>query len=469
MLFQTVSFGLLLLGTLAAFYTVPKRFRLFVLVISSLLFYATAGLIDFALLLTILVVTYHLSLRIRPSGPKWPLVVALLLALGNLAYFKYTTFLYGYINIILSGVDLPTLPRLGGFVLPLGISFYTFQVVAYLVDLYKGRTEPTRHFFQYLVFIMFFGQLIAGPIMRASEYLNQLADLRGANLNDFRTGTLLILVGLIKKVVIGDSLARLVDARFASVETLSQSDAWIAAYLLAFQIFFDLSGYVCIALGLGRIFGFRLRENFRTPYLSRNPSEFWERWHITLSHWFRDYLYIPLRGNHKGRARELANIMAVMCVAGLWHGAGWTFVIWGAVHGVLLCISRFIPSYQLRALLPVPAKYRSHVYNVLSVFVFFHLTVLTWIPFRAPNLATTIDMVARALRFDGLSTWINQGEILGLIAALFGLHIVERWISEYTPTRSRARSLAPNVVHGAIVLLIVLNTSTNQAFLYFRF
>ena len=208
MLFQTVSFGLLLLGTLAAFYTVPKRFRLFVLVISSLLFYATAGLIDFALLLTILVVTYHLSLRIRPSGPKWPLVVALLLALGNLAYFKYTTFLYGYINIILSGVDLPTLPRLGGFVLPLGISFYTFQVVAYLVDLYKGRTEPTRHFFQYLVFIMFFGQLIAGPIMRASEYLNQLADLRGANLNDFRTGTLLILVGLIKKVVIGDSLAR---------------------------------------------------------------------------------------------------------------------------------------------------------------------------------------------------------------------------------------------------------------------
>lgn len=473
MLFHTVTFGLLLVGTLAAFYLLPRRWRLFVLAISSLMFYAAAGLVDFGVLLAILVVTYRLSLRIRPSGPKWPIAVALLLALGSLAYFKYAAFIYVNINIVLSSVDLPSLPRFGGFVLPLGISFYTFQIVAYLVDLHKGRTEPTRHLFRYLVFITFFGQLIAGPIMRASEYLNQLSDLPGANSDDFRTGTLLILLGLVKKVVIGDSLARLVDARFASFETLSQAEVWVAAYLFAFQIFFDFSGYVSIALGLGLIFGIKLQENFRTPYLSRGPSEFWGRWHTTLSRWFRDYLYIPLGGNRKGRARELANLMTVMCLVGLWHGAGWTFIFWGAIHGGLLWVSRFIPSRQLQGLLPVPARYQSHVYHVLSVFVFFHLTVLAWIPFRAPDLATTLDMVTRALRFDGINPWMMQGEMLGLVAGLFGLHIVERWVSEYPPIRAWARPLAPNVVHGAglaaIVLLIMLSSGNEQPFLYFRF
>ena len=246
--------------------------------VSSLLFYAASGLIDFVLLIAVLVVSYQLSLRVRPGGPKWPLVAGITLLFGSLAYFKYGDFLYQNTNQILSTFTVLALPRLGGVILPLGISFYTFQIVAYLVDTYRGRAEPRIGFLTYLVFIMFFGQLIAGPIMRASEYLGQLTNLRGANIHDVQAGVFLILLGIVKKVLIADSIAGMVDTRFANAGSLSQADAWIAAYLFAFQIFFDFSGYVNIALGLGRFLGINLRVNFRTPYLSRGPAEFWGRW-----------------------------------------------------------------------------------------------------------------------------------------------------------------------------------------------
>ena len=222
-----------------------------VLGVSSLLFYAASGLLDFSLLIATLVISYQMSRRVRPGGPKWPLAVGILLVLSSLAYFKYSEFLYDNVNFWLAVIDLPSLPRVGGNILPLGISFYSFQIVAYLVDLYKGRAEQARGFLQYQVFVMFFGQLIAGPIMRASEYMSQLTTMPGARWADLRAGTFLILTGLVKKVVIADFLAREVDARFAAVESLSQADAWIAAYLFAFQIFFDFSGYASIAPGAG--------------------------------------------------------------------------------------------------------------------------------------------------------------------------------------------------------------------------
>ena len=474
MLFQTASFGLLFLGTLAAFYGLPRRFRLMTLGGSSLLFYAASGLLDFLLLITTLVITYQLSLRVTPRGPKWPVVVGILLLFTSLAYFKYSEFIYQNANALLTTINLPALPRFGETILPLGISFYTFQIVAYLIDLSKGRAEHAAGFLRYQVFIMFFGQLIAGPIMRASEYLGQLVDLPGASWEDFRAGTYLILVGLMKKVVIADFLADRVDARFDAVETMSQADAWIAAYLFAFQIFFDFSGYVSIALGLGRMFGIKLRENFRTPYLSRGPGEFWQRWHITLSQWFRDYLYIPLGGNRKGKAREAINLMIVMTLAGLWHGTGWPFVLWGAVHGGYLCISRFMPAHRMRELLPIPARYRARMYDAISVFIFFHLTVLAWIPFRAPDLSTTINMVITALRFDGLSSWVDQAPFFAAVIVMYGLHLLERVITEHIPIRRGAQFLTSPAAQGvamAVVVLLILIASggSENAFIYFRF
>ena len=439
--------------------------------VSSLLFYAASGLLDFSLLLGTLGISYWLSLRIKPGGPKWPLVAGILLLFVSLIFFKYDEFIYDNVNALLVGVGLVALPRLSSNILPLGISFYTFQLVAYMIDIYKGRTQHASGFLQYLVFIMFFGQLIAGPIMRAKDYLTQLVEMRGATWNDFREGAFLILVGLVKKVVIADNLAKMVDGKFANVESLSQADAWVAAYLFAFQIFFDFSGYVSIALGLGRMFGINLSENFRTPYLSRGPSEFWQRWHITLSQWFRDYLYIPLGGSRKGVSREVVNLMFVMTVAGLWHGAGWPFVLWGAMHGTYLVISRFMPTQRLKALLPIPAV----VYDAISVLVFFHLTVLAWIPFRAPDISTTFVLFSKAFSFDGVSSWIGQADILVMIVALFGAHIVERLVTEHSLFRLRVWPAVPSLVRGAaivaIVMLIVLamDDGSSSTFIYFRF
>jgi alginate O-acetyltransferase complex protein AlgI len=474
LLFQTAIFVLLFIGTLVVFYRFPQRFRLPALGVSSLLFYAASGLIDFVLLITVISVSYQLSLRVRPGGPKWPLVAGILLLFGSLAYFKYGGFLYENANHLLAALDIPSLPRFGGAVLPLGISFYTFQIVAYLVDVYKGRADSGVGFLRYIVFIMFFGQLIAGPIMRGSEYLGQLTNLKGANRGDVQAGVSLILLGLVKKVLIADSIAGMVDTRFADYGSLSQSDAWIAAYLFAFQIFFDFSGYVNIALGLGRLLGMNLSENFRTPYLSRGPAEFWGRWHITLSQWFRDYLYIPLGGNRGGRFREVANLLAVMVIAGLWHGAGWQFAIWGAVHGIYLVVGRSLPSDALRRLLPLPSPLRERTYDAISVFIFFHLTVLAWIPFRSPDLPTTVGMLTATFRPEGIAQWVNQIEVLALILGLFGLHIAERIVTEFKPVQSRADWPVPRVAIGvaaAAVVLIILMTagSTSNDFIYFRF
>jgi alginate O-acetyltransferase complex protein AlgI len=474
LLFQTTTFTLLFIGTLAAFYLLPRRFRLTTLGISSLLFYAASGLIDFALLLSVLVLTYQMSLRIQPGGPKWPVAVGIVPLFGSLAYFKYGDFLYQISNGILSTIGFPMLPHYGGILLPLGISFYTFQIVAYLVDLHNGRAEADRSFLRYLVFIMFFGQLIAGPIMRATEYLGQLTNLRGADRADVQAGVLLILTGLIKKVVIADSLAVLVDGRFATVGSFSQADAWIAAYLFAFQIYFDFSGYVNIALGLGRLFGINLRENFRTPYLSRGPAEFWGRWHITLSQWFRDYLYIPLGGNRKGKARMLVNLVIVMIIAGLWHGAGWQFGLWGTVHALYLGVSRFMPTRQLQGLLPIPKRLRASVYDLISIFIFFHLVVLAWIPFRSPDLTTTVKMTLAAFRFDGLIYWANQAEILGLILGLFSFQILERLATESPLVRNIAWPALPRIAIGiaiaTTIMVVLINAGgPRDEFIYFRF
>ena len=474
MLFQTSIFVLLFIGTLITFYALPQRFRLLTLGTSSLIFYAAGGLIDFILLVTVLLVSYQLSVRVRPGGPKWPLVAGIALLFGSLAYFKYGDFVYQNANQLLSTLNGPSLPQFGGVILPLGISFYTFQVVAYLVDLYKGRAESGIGLLRYIVFIMFFGQLIAGPIMRGSEYLSQLTNLKGANSDDVKSGVSLILLGIVKKVLIADSIAGMVDARFARVDSLSQADAWIAAYLFAFQIFFDFSGYVNIALGLGRLLGINLRENFRTPYLSRGPAEFWGRWHITLSQWFRDYLYIPLGGSRSGKFREAGNLLAVMVIAGLWHGAGWQFALWGGVHGVYLVAARFMPTRRLRLLLPIPGLLGSRIYDGISVFIFFHLVVLAWIPFRSPNLSDTVDMVTTAFRFEGLAVWVNQAEVFALILGLFGLHIAERVVTEFSPVRNLAARPVPRVAIGvaaATVILIILmgSGSMKTEFIYFRF
>jgi alginate O-acetyltransferase complex protein AlgI len=472
MLFQTPEFALLFAATLLAFYFLARGHRLQVLALASLTFYAASGVLDFLLLLGTILLTYFLSKRVDPHRSKWPIYVAVALLIASLAYFKYGEFAYQNLRALWGGAAWLDRPAFLATILPLGISFYTFQIVSYFIDLYRNKTQRAQSLLQYTVFVTFFAQLIAGPIMKGRDFLPQISARRGATGPEFRAGALLVMVGLFKKVVLADSIASRVDIRFAA-DSFTQPEAWIASALFAFQIYFDFSGYVDIALGLGKMVGFKLTQNFMTPYLARNPGELWARWHITLSSWFREYLYIPLGGNRLGRGREVFNLMLVMGVAGLWHGAGWTFVLWGLIHGFYLVVQRFVPSQQLQGLLPLPDRYKSIAYQTIGIAVTFNLIVLAYIPFRAEDLGTTMKMFQAIGSFRGAAGWVSQAPWLGLVGFFFGLHILERLVME---NRSRALefwSIVPSFGRGAayavLILLVLAFTRTNQSFIYFRF
>lgn len=472
MLFQTPEFGILFAATLFAFYFLARGYRLQVLALASLAFYAASGILDFTILLGTILITYALSKRVKPQGEKWPIYVTLILLLASLGYFKYGDFVYQNLQSLLGGPSWLDRPEYLATILPLGISFYTFQIVGYFIDLRRGRTEHATSLLQYTVFVTFFAQLIAGPIMRGRDYLPQLSSLHGATESEFRAGAILVIVGLFKKVVLADYIAQRVDTRFAA-ESFTQPEAWIASALFAFQIYFDFSGYVDIALDLGRMVGIKLPQNFLTPYLSRNSSEFWTRWHVTLSNWFRDYLYIPIGGNRLGRSREVFNLLLVMAVAGLWHGAGWTFVLWGLIHGFYLAVQRFIPSEKIQSAMPVPQRYRSYAYQAISVFVMFNLVVLAWIPFRADDLSTTIDMFRAIMFFEGATDWVYQFKWIAVIGALFVLHVLERVVKEHPAAFLKFWGYVPSfgrgIAYAGVILLVVAFSESNQSFIYFRF
>ena len=472
MLFQTPEFALLFVATIILFYWLASKYRLSVLAIASFGFYAASGTLDFVLLLGTVGLTYILSKRVTVGGPRWPIFVAITLLFASLAYFKYDEFIYENLRSVFgSSIPSDRSPFLST-ILPLGISFYSFQIVGYFVDLHRGRAEQSRSLIEYAVFVTFFAQLIAGPIMRGKEYLPQLRNLSGGTWADARAGGLLILQGLWKKVVLADYIARSVDHRFAA-ESFTQPEAWIAAGLFTFQIYFDFSGYVDIAIGIGRMFGIKLTQNFRTPYLSRTPSEFWGRWHITLSNWFRDYLYIPLGGNRHGRVREISALILVMAVAGLWHGAGWTFVLWGLINGVYLAAHRFIPSDRLQALMPVSSRYRATVYQGFGIATFFTLTVLAWIPFRAPDISTTMEIYRAAFSFSGFGDWVAEAKWMIVIGGLYMFHVAEWWVSDRTTSVeaiwTKIPSPARGIVYAGALLLTIIFSGPQQSFIYFRF
>lgn len=471
-LFQTPEFALLFIGTAVTFYVLPRRARLSVLAVGSLLFYAASSVFDFALLVFVLFLTYRLTCAIEIGGRRIQLYAVIVIMIGLLAYFKYANFVSTNIDRSLTFVGWDTFPHVSSMILPLGISFYTFQIVAYAVDLRLGRSPKAPTFLHYLVFVLFFGQLIAGPIMRGQQYLHQLNNLRGATTYQMVSGGQLIIIGLVKKVVLADAIGHRVDRLFISPESMTQPEAWVAAYLFAFQIYFDFSGYVDIALGLGRILGLHLQPNFRTPYLSRNPGEFWARWHITLSSWFRDYVYIPTGGNRLGRPREMANLMFVMAVAGLWHGAGWTFVLWGLLHGTYLVAHRLIERWVGR-FRPFPSPALQSLSTVATIWLFFHLTVIAWVPFRAESLSDALHVWSSMLQFGDLPLWSSFLPHLTIIIGLYGLHILERLAYERGIAVARMWRLSHpalrGVTYAGLVLLVLLQTTTEQAFIYFRF
>ena len=376
MLFNTLTFFALLALTLALYWMVPRqRVRLSFLFAASLIFYGYHHWPSVFLLLGTIGFNYTVGRAQAKRRSLGLLVTAIVTNLSLLFWFKYSSFIADNVNWALSlfgtGLAVPTPPVF----LPLGISFFTFQVIAYQVDVYHSVVAPEPSLLRFAVFKSFFAQLIAGPIVRAKDFLPQLQARLRFDPALFHQGCWLVLAGLALKIGAADVLAQFANEAFRNPAALTTVGAWTGLYAYAFQLYADFWGYSTMAVGLAALFGFVLPLNFDSPYAAVSLQEFWRRWHITLSVWFRDYLYIPLGGNR--RRRDL-NLLLTMTVAGLWHGAGWPFVIWGFGHGLWLTTERHVPAFGPWA--------NGRVARFLRMVIMFHGVCLLWVFFRAPSL-----------------------------------------------------------------------------------
>jgi alginate O-acetyltransferase complex protein AlgI len=476
MIFHSPEFLVFLIALLIPFYAFRKA-RIPLLVIANAVFYGASG---FGLLLLFMAMTVITFLTVHGMRRWRPLFwIGIAANAGNLLFFKYTLMIMDTVERIAGRHLLLTdLARdwvtdgSGALILPVGISFYTFQLIAYIIDVRRGDLEPTRNLFKFWVFISVFPQLIAGPIMRGSELMPQVDDLpnRTVRWPEIRYGLYLIFVGLIKKTVFADNLENLVNPLFADIPSLSPEQAWIAACLFGFQIYFDFSAYSDMALGLGHLLGLKLAVNFRTPYLSGSPKEFWDRWHISLSRWIRDYIYIGLGGNRKGMLRTQINLFAAMLISGLWHGAAWHFVAWGAVHGLILIAHRWM--LALNRIDRVKKVRSSFPYRVLAAAAFFPIVTWTWVFFRAETLSGAWDMT-RLMSQVNLTALVAH-PLFALVACLYALHVVEWFIREKEAVADRIWHWVPAVFRGAVyaalILLIFFNMKgETYEFIYFQF
>ncbi len=400
MLFNSLEYLLFLPVMVALHYFIPSNYRWVLLLIGSYFFYMSWKVEYIILIIFSTVVDYYAALGIhnckKVINKKIYLSISLISNLGLLSLFKYANFFSSNINEIFSSCGLSVKLPYSEWLLPVGISFYTFQTLSYTIDVYNGKIQPEKHLGKFALFVIYFPQLVAGPIERASHLIPELKRKIIFNQADMIYGLRRILFGLFKKVVVADRLSLIVNHVYASPEQQNGLSLLIATYFFAIQIYCDFSGYSDIAIGSSRILGIRLMENFNTPYFSRSITEFWSRWHISLSTWFRDYLYIPLGGNRVKLSLVIINVMIVFLISGLWHGANWTFVVWGAIHGFILILERLL-KWKSRKKINSIQWWKS----LYKGFFCFHLVVLAWVFFRADSVSSAILIIKEILTLRG--------------------------------------------------------------------
>jgi len=443
------------------------RARRWFLLAASYYFYAQWNWQYLGLIVFTTVLDFYVGQRIRASGypGRW-LALSLSLNLGVLAGFKYADFVINSANAGISWIDPTWQWTTLDLILPIGISFYTFQSISYTVDLYRGELEPRRNLVDYALFLGFFPHLVAGPIVRASEFFRELDLERRCSSREGQLAIALIVLGLVKKMVGADSLSQFVDPTFAAPALASPVEAWLAMYAYAFQIYFDFSGYTDVAIGLAALFGIRFPQNFDHPYLSTSFQEFWRRWHMTLSRWLRDYLYISLGGSRFGPGRTSANLLMTMLLGGLWHGASWNFVLWGAVHGGYLVAER-------GAMRLFPAFYASKLRGVVFLrwLIVINAVCFAWLLFRTADLHQFFAMLQRMAQI------FTQGPMLAPqsrnMALLLILLMLVHWRFGQRPLQDRLADARPIpyalIIGAALVALITLSPSTVIPFIYFQF
>ena len=477
MLFNSFSFLAFFAVFVAIYYASPHKFRWLFLLAASIYFYSTFNAGYVLLLIASTLIAYLAGWAIgasaEPRRKKLVLILGVVASLVPLFVFKYFDFFAGSLNDLMQSSISPTL----GLLLPAGLSFYTFSCVSYLVDVYKAKLEPERHIGHLTLYVSFFPKLLAGPIERATTFFPQVLRPVHFDPEGVTLGLQLMLWGLFKKVVIADRLATFVDTAYKNPEMGSPLALVIATYFFAFQIYCDFSGYSDIAIGAARVLGFNLMENFRRPYMSTSAPEFWgkNRWHISLSSWFRDYMYIPMGGSKVGKPRFYLNQMAVFLVSGLWHGANWTFVVWGGLNGLYQIITVMTTGIRekLGRILRVPGV----VGSVVGSLVTFHLVTIAWVFFRASSIsdATTIleRIAASVPRLPTLVASYPFTEEIVLSMILIGVLLIVEIIDEKRVLWERLR-LQPVYVRWAVYYalifgLIILGKWGLNQFVYMQF
>lgn len=470
MLFNSFEFFIFFVVVLILYFLLNHRWQNRMLLVASYVFY---GFWDwrFLFLMAISTITdFFVARKIEFSEDrckrKLLLLLSIVVNLSILGFFKYCNFFVeNFIDLMgLLGVHLNA--KTFNIILPMGISFYTFQTMSYTIDVYRRKMQSTDHFFDFALFVSFFPQLVAGPIERASRLLPQVLNPRKVTLDDFYQGSFLVFWGLFLKVFIADNMAKIVDPVFLNHSNFGGQEILMSIYAFAFQIFCDFAGYSNIARGTARMMGFHLIINFNLPYFATNPSDFWRRWHISLSSWLRDYLYIPLGGNRLGTVNTYRNLFLTMLLGGLWHGASWTFVVWGAYHGLLLVLYRISQPVIPR----VKNKIGNIVLSALKMIFFFHLVCFGWMLFRSQSLGQVGDLLhVMVSQFEAEFKFEVWKYFFGPVSVLIFIQLLQYWKNDLMAPFKLPLILRSVFYVICFYLILFFGVEGGKEFIYFQF
>ena len=471
MLFNSLEYILFLIGIVAGHFILPQKYRWVLLLAASYFFYMSWNTLYIIIILISTGIDYWCGIgmgnaTIQKKRKRY-LYLSLFSNLGILAVFKYANFFVGEVSSLVQWLDMDYMIPALKIILPVGVSFYTFQTMSYSIDVYYNRTKVERHFGIFALFVVFFPQLVAGPIERSSRLLPQFKIKTNFSYENAVWGVNKILYGLFKKVVVADRLGIYVDAVYGSHPVISNipdasgGSILIATIFFAFQIYCDFSGYSDIAIGSAKVLGYNLMENFKRPYLSQSVKDFWKRWHISLSTWFQDYVYIPLGGNKVVKWRWYYNLMLTFLISGFWHGANWTFLIWGGLHGLYL-----IFGIWLRPLLK--QKERGWIKKIIFTLAIFILVDFAWIFFRSQSFDVALLAVEKIFTFDYIHSMGSSINVTGAINLIFCLLASFMLLVSYRLPMSMNLKY-PKVMAVTFILLITILGQNGEQFIYFQF
>ncbi|MBR6328350.1 MAG: MBOAT family protein [Lachnospiraceae bacterium] len=439
MLFNSIPFLIFFPIVVLLYFVIPQKYRWVWLLISSYYFYMSWNAVYGLLLFFSTLITWisgRLSKHYENNEKmkKRVLVLTIVVNLGLLGYFKYFSFMLNTVNSLLSRINSGLSVPVPDILLPVGISFFTFQALGYAIDVYRGKVESEKNFFRYALFVSFFPQLVAGPIERSESLLKQMKTPTRFSYDNLRSGFLMMLGGYFLKLVMADNLAVVVDAVYGDIHRYPGGYLALATVMFAFQIYGDFGGYSLIARGAARIMGFELMDNFESPYMSRSVGEFWRRWHASLGKWFRDYLYIPLGGSRKGTLRKYINVMIVFLLSGLWHGAAWHFVVWGGLNGLFQVIESAAKPGAEKLASRFKIRTGTDSFQILKGFFTFAAVDFAWLFFRADSLRGALDIIKSMVSYSNywiiftpeiLKTGPDEKQFAVMLLAVFAVLVAD--------------------------------------------